>query len=54
MEVSIQDFPKFPTRFMVGFDLFSSYGAFYLFIPIMISFILLINEILREKEKKLR
>ncbi|EGR29336.1 hypothetical protein IMG5_158040 [Ichthyophthirius multifiliis] len=54
IQATIQDYPKLPTRFTLGFDLFSAYGAFYLFIPVMISFILLINEVLREKEKKLR
>jgi hypothetical protein len=54
IEVNSQDYPKVPTRFAEGYNVFSGTGAFYLFIPIMISFILLINEILREKEKKLR
>ena len=32
----------------------SSQGAFYYFVPLMLCFIMTINEILREKEKKLR
>ena len=43
-----------PSRFARGYDVSTGGGAFYFFIPIMIHFILTINEILREKEKKLR
>lgn len=54
MKIEAQDYPKIPTRFTQGYEVFAGNGAFYLFIPIMVSFILLINEILREKEKRLR
>ncbi|EAR96275.2 transporter family ABC domain protein (macronuclear) [Tetrahymena thermophila SB210] len=54
MQVVAQDYPKIPTRFTQGYDVFAGNGAFYLFVPIMVTFILLINEILREKEKRLR
>jgi len=35
-------------------DVVTGHGAFYFFIPIMINFIVTINEILREKQKRLR
>lgn len=37
-----------------GYDATTGAGAFYYFIPIMIYFIITVNEILYEKEKKLR
>ncbi|EGR27398.1 hypothetical protein IMG5_196680, partial [Ichthyophthirius multifiliis] len=49
-----QDFPFAYNRFTTGYDVVTTNGAFYFFIPIMINFIILINEILREKQKKLR
>lgn len=41
-------------RFIQGYDATTGAGAFYYFIPIMIYFIITVNEILYEKEKKLR
>lgn len=54
MEVMQQKYPTFPSRFTEGIDLATNQGAFYFFVPIMINFILSINEMLREKSKKLR
>lgn len=54
MNVTHQDYPKVVSRFYEGYDVAAQYGAFYFFIPYMISFICTVTEVLREKEKKLR
>lgn len=52
--VSQQEFPKIPNRFMQGIDVAGNYGAFYFFAPYLLNFLVLINELLQEKGKKLR
>ncbi|KAL4479229.1 hypothetical protein ABPG72_011441 [Tetrahymena utriculariae] len=54
VQIVQQDYPISPSRFTTGYDVVTSNGAFYFFVPIMINFIITINEILREKQKKLR
>jgi ABC-type multidrug transport system ATPase subunit len=54
MTMKYQGFPKTYPRFFAGYDEISGFGAFYFFIPYMISFIVTITEITREKEKRLR
>lgn len=54
IDISYQDFPKIPTRLMKGYDIMATGGAFYFFIPYMVLFLITVNEILLEKERKLR
>ena len=54
MFIESQDYPKSTSRFMEGYDMASHHGAMFFFLPFMLHFIMSINEILREKEKKLR
>jgi len=49
-----QNYPKVQSRYFKGFDSSSTQGPFWLFIPIMISFLSVLNELIGEKEKKLR
>lgn len=37
MNVSLQDYPKAVSRFYQGYDVAAQYGAFYFFIPYMVS-----------------
>ena len=39
---------------MDGYDIVSASGAFYFFIPPMVTFVVLLIEIVREKEYRLR
>jgi len=54
MTVSYQDYPHAPNRFFQGYDVISAQGALYFFIAPMMTFIILIGEIVREKELRLR
>ena len=54
IKVDTQDFPKVPNRSFKGFDIMSTTGSFYFLIPPMFFFIFIQNEIVKEKEKKLR
>lgn len=54
MKAEYQDYPKVPTRLEQGLDIFSQYGSFYFLLPIMLLYVLTINDILKEKQKKLR
>jgi ABC-type multidrug transport system ATPase subunit len=54
LEAVIQSFPQPPNRFLKGYDSVSMTGPFYFFIPPMFVFGLLISEIVKEKELKLR
>jgi hypothetical protein len=51
---SFQDYPKVQSRIFSDFDTSSEQGTFWFFIPIMISFLSLNSELLKEKERKLR
>ena len=58
MDISIeaitQDFPHTASRFVEGYDVIAIEGAFWFFIPPMVTFILLLTELVREKELRLR
>ena len=54
LEAVIQSFPLPANRFLKGYDTVSMTGPFYFFIPPMFVFGLLISEIVKEKELKLR
>mmetsp|Transcript_23109 Transcript_23109/g.41251 ORF Transcript_23109/g.41251 Transcript_23109/m.41251 type:complete len:901 (-) Transcript_23109:1806-4508(-) len=54
IEVSVQEFPKIPSRYLSGYDVISTSGPFYLFIPPMVTFVIVLTEIVREKEYRLR
>lgn len=54
ISITQQDYPILTNRYVSGFDATTGAGAFYYFIPIMMYFITTVNEILYEKEKKLR
>lgn len=49
-----QEYPTIPNRFVEGIDIVGNYGAFYFFAPYLLNFLILINELLQEKGKKLR
>lgn len=51
---SFQDYPKVQSRIFSDFDTSSEQGTFWFFIPLMISFLSLNSELLKEKENKLR
>jgi ABC-type multidrug transport system ATPase subunit len=52
--INTQGFPSPTNRWMAGYDIVSQSGAFYFFIPPMVTFVVLLIEIVREKEYKLR
>lgn len=52
--VSEQSYPRIPNRFIEGIDVAGNYGAYYFFAPYLLNFLVLINELLQEKDKKLR
>ena len=54
IEVEMQDFPHTASRFLEGYDVISIEGAFWYFIPPMVTFIIMLTELVREKEHKLR
>eukprot|EP00357_Protocruzia_adherens_P001361 CAMPEP_0115019368 /NCGR_PEP_ID=MMETSP0216-20121206/29400_1 /TAXON_ID=223996 /ORGANISM="Protocruzia adherens, Strain Boccale" /LENGTH=942 /DNA_ID=CAMNT_0002390821 /DNA_START=13 /DNA_END=2841 /DNA_ORIENTATION=- len=47
-------FPQVPSRFLQGYDVLSSSGAFYFFLPTMVLFVITLTEMVREKEMRLR
>ena len=49
-----QDYPKVQSRVFKDFDASSAQGTFWFFIPVMISFLSMVSEVVLEKEKKLR
>lgn len=51
---NVQSFPLPTNRWMSGYDIVTAAGAFYFFIPPMVTFVVLLIEIVREKEYKLR
>ena len=54
IEAVVQLFPLPPNRFLKGYDAVSMAGPLYFFIPPMFVFGLLVSEIVKEKELKLR
>ena len=54
LTIETQDYPKITSRFFKDIDLASQSGSLFFFLPYMLHFIMNINEILREKSKKLR
>ena len=54
MTVSYEDYPHAPNRFFQGYDVVSAQGTLYFFIAPMITFMIFIGEIVREKEYRLR
>ena len=54
MSYSYTQFPVVPNRFVQGFDIITQTGAFYYMITPLFAFLFIQNEIVREKEFKLR
>ena len=54
MTILTQDYPHTQTRFLQGYDAISALGSFYFFIAPMITFIVVLEELVAEKEKRLR
>lgn len=54
IEILVQDYPKAPNRLLQNVDIVGAYGAFYFLIPPLFIFLTIQNEIVGEKEKKLR
>lgn len=48
------DFPVAPNRFFNNFETASNFTGFWYFVPIMISFLAIVQEIVNEKERELR
>ncbi len=54
INASYNTFPMTQNRFLQNADVVASSGAFYFFFPPMISFVVMLLEIMREKDLKLR
>ena len=54
ISANYSDFPTTENRLLEGADVVSSTGAFYFFFPPFISFVVILLEIMREKDLKLR
>ena len=54
IDLTIQEYPHVRSRFLEGYDVVAMTGGFYFYIPPMIVFVVLLTEIVREKEKFLR
>lgn len=54
LSLSMQDFPETSNRYLEGYDVVATSGAFYFFIPPMVIFVVTLIELLREKESRLR
>lgn len=54
INITTQAYPMASNRFLEKADVVSSSGAFYLFFPPMITFVVVLLEIIREKDMKLR
>lgn len=52
--ISYSDFPTSTNRVFENADMVSAYGPFYFFFVAMINFVVILLEVVREKEKKLR
>ena len=42
MSVTYSDYPKYKDRHLAGFDVISTFGAFYFFVPYMVSYIIIV------------
>lgn len=49
-----QGFPTTINRFLVGYNIVTDVGVFYFYIPPMVTFVVMLIEIVREKEYKMR
>lgn len=54
ISAELQDYPTTSNRFVQNADIVSAYGAFYFYFPPVISFVVMLLEIIREKDLKLR
>ena len=54
IDVQTEEYPHISNRFFKGYDVVATSGAFYFFIPPMVTFVVLLIETTREKELKLR
>lgn len=54
IDISIQSYPEPKNRFAGGYSVIKTSGAFYFFIPPVITFVVILIEIVREKELRLR
>lgn len=54
INATIQSYPVSSNRFIEKADVIASEGAFYFFFPPMIAFVVILLEIIREKDLKLR
>ncbi len=54
IEAVLKAYPVTENRFLEGNDIVASFGAFYFFFPPMITFVVILLEIIREKDLKLR
>lgn len=52
--ISYSDYPTSTNRVFENADMISAYGPFYFFFVAMINFVVILLEVVREKEKKLR
>lgn len=54
LTTEVQSFPMPKNRYLEGYDIVTSVGVFYFFIPPMVTFVVILIEVVREKEYKLR
>jgi hypothetical protein len=54
IKLDLESYPSIQNRFLEKADVVSSTGAFYFFFPPMICFVVILLEIIREKDLKLR
>lgn len=54
LDISRQGFPKVPLRFLRNMNVLSTMGSFFFYIPIAISFLIAITEMLTEKDRRLK
>lgn len=54
IELELQSFPMITSRYYAGYDVVSVEGAFWYFIPPMVTFVVVLEELVREKEHRLR
>ena len=54
VDVSVQRYPTAANRYIEGYNVVTSAGAFYFFIPPMVTFVVVLIEVVREKEYGLR
>jgi len=54
LDFEMQNFPVVKSRYVDGYDVVAASGAFYFFIPPMVTFVVIMIELAREKEQNLR